>query len=331
MNFCLIGLDYKSAPAQVRQKMYLGRRQVDSFWKGIAELDTAILVTCNRFDISLAGRTKKEIIFNLVRFREKFPEFFEYGYIRDTELKFLRYGLRLACGIESQLKGEYQILEQLRAWLSQDRLPRDLFEFWSWIIDLAAEIRLKSGLNSNESNIAALLFQDLKDLGAGGEKLELAVVGTGKLAELLAEFKPDNMQLSFVAHKNRLKAQTLASRVSGQVLSFNQFRQVIFRLDAIVSAARSPHIILKPADIPDAVLQRDKPLYVYDLGFPMNVAGELSKIKNIVLKNLDDLAQAAKNINRYFQGNLNLAEYLIEEAIISRSYSSGRCATVQGK
>ncbi|PIQ90890.1 MAG: hypothetical protein COV71_02130 [Candidatus Omnitrophica bacterium CG11_big_fil_rev_8_21_14_0_20_41_12] len=235
----------------------------------------------------------------------------------------------MACGLESQLKGEYQIMEQLEAWLNPDKFSESLLGFWSRIIRSAAEIRFKSGLNFNENNIAKLLFQDLRALGVSLEKLELAVVGTGKVAGLLAGYRPRNAQLYFVAHKNRLKAEALASRVSAKVLSFDQFRQIIPSLDVIVSAAGSPHIILKPADIPDSVLQRDKPLYIYDLGFPINVAKELGQKKNIISKNLDDLAQAAKNTNRCLQRNFNLAEYLIEEVVSTRPDLSGRCALLR--
>ena len=315
MNFYLIGVDYKSAPPEIRQKLYLRRRQIEHFWNSIVALDTAILVTCNRFDVSISARTEKEIIANLGLFKKEFPEFYAHSYIKQTTYEVLRYGLRLACGFESQLKGEFQILEQLQLWLKQDKFPESLFEFWSEITKLASEIRVKSGLNSNEINIARLLFEDLKDIETDNGKLKIAVVGTGKVAGLLLECKPDNVQFLFVAHKNRLKAEFLASQVGAQVLSFDQFKEVLPKMHVLVSAASSPHIILRSEDIPDSVSRRDKPLYIYDLGFPMNVAKDLGYRKNIILKNLDDLVLPAENTNNYLQVNFNLAEYLIEEMI----------------
>ncbi|PIQ87852.1 MAG: hypothetical protein COV73_01955, partial [Candidatus Omnitrophica bacterium CG11_big_fil_rev_8_21_14_0_20_43_6] len=83
MNFYLIGADYQSAPPEIRQKIYLKRSQIESFWSGKAGLDTAILVTCNRFDISIAARTENEIIESLARFKQEFPEFYAHSYIQD--------------------------------------------------------------------------------------------------------------------------------------------------------------------------------------------------------------------------------------------------------
>lgn len=326
MNFYLIGVDYKSAPPEIRQELYLKRRQIESFWSGIVTLDTAVLVTCNRFEINIAARTDKEIVLSLELFKKEFPEFYAYSYAKESSFEVLRYGLRLACGLESQLKGEFQILEQLGVWLKQDRFSQSLFEFWNQIIQSAVEIRFKSGLNSDEVNIAKLLFEDLKSLGVNNKELEIAVVGTGKVAGLLAECKPANARLSFVAHKNRFKAEVLANRVGTRVLSFAQLKAAIGNIDVLVSVASTPHIILKSGDIPDSVLERDKPLYIYDLGFPMNVAKELGYRKNIVLKNIDDLVGLKKNIYNYLSENFNLAEYLIEERVKENEYAKSRHA-----
>jgi glutamyl-tRNA reductase len=316
VNFYLIGVDYKSAPSEIRQKLYLKRSQIASFWGRITLIDSAILLTCNRFDISIAAGSEEQIVENLELFRKEFPLFYAHCYIKKNIFELLRYGFRLACGLESQLKGEFQILEQLQVWLKQDKLPQRLFEFWSRILKSASLIRFKSGLNCRENNIAKLLFEDLNNLNPGNGKLDIAVVGTGKVAALIAEYKPERADLFFVAHKNRLKAEVLANRVGARVLSFAQLKTIIPHLHVLVSAASSPHIILKSGDIPDSVLERDKPLYIYDLGFPVNIANELGNRKNILLKNLDDLALSAKINN----GNYSLAEYLIEEAIKEDEY-----------
>ncbi len=320
MNFYLIGVDYKSAPPEIRQSLHINRRQIESFWKGIAALDVAILVTCNRFDISISAQTEKEILANLELFKKYFPEFYAYSYIKKNAFEILRYGLRVACGFESQLKGESQILDQLQLWLKQDEFPKSLFEIWIRIIKLASGVRFKSGLNHNEINIAKLLFEDLKNIETDNGKLEIAVVGTGKVAGLLVEYKPENVELFFVAHKNRLKAEALASQVGAKVLSFDQFKLAIPNMHVLVSAASSPHIILRPEDIPGSISQREKPLYIYDLSFPMNVAKEVGDRKNILLKNLDDLALSLRNSSNYLNGNFNLAEYLIEETVKNDEY-----------
>ncbi|MBU0547269.1 MAG: hypothetical protein KJ710_02070 [Candidatus Omnitrophica bacterium] len=311
MNFYLIGVDYKSAPPEIRQKLYLKRSQIENFWSRITVLDTAILVTCNRFDISITAYSQEEIFAYLELFKREFPLFYAHCYVKKNAFELLHYGLRLGCGLESQLSGEFQILEQLQVWLKQGRFPKSLFEFWSGIVKSVFLIRFKAGLDANENNIAKLLFADLNHLIKSSERLDIVVVGTGKVAALITEYKPDNVHLSFVTHKNRLKAEALAMRVGARVLSFEQLKTVIPNLRVLVSAASSPHIILKPGDIPDSVSQRNKPLYIYDLGFPMNIAKELGHRKNILLKNIDDLALSAKSAN----GNFSLAEYLIEETV----------------
>jgi glutamyl-tRNA reductase len=324
MNFYLIGVNYKSAPPEIRQKFYLERRQIEDFWKGVSVLDSAVLVTCNRFDISIVAESQGKISSVLKLFESEFPEFYAHSYLKEDAPEVFRYGLRLACGLESQLKGELQIFEQLKIWLNQNQFPQTLFEFWSQIIELAREIRFKSGLSYQDVNIAKLLFEDLKNLRVNSDKLAIVVVGTGKVADLIAECKPYNAQLYFVAHKNRSKAKALAGRVNARILTFEQLKQIIPDVQVLVSAASSPHIILRVSDIPDSVLVRAKPLYVYDFGFPMNVDKELGYRKNIILKNLNDLVSSVNITSNYLTEKLNLVEYLIEERIKDYEFAKDR-------
>ncbi len=237
MNFYLIGVSYRSATPEIRQAIYLQRKAIKDFWARAVKVNTAVLITCNRFDISIASERKEDILERLGLFKAEFPEFYVHSYQKKGEEEFLRYALRLSCGLESQVKGEIQILEQLTSWLEQSNFPLVLYEFWSRIVNEALFIRAACELNFNEVNIARLLFKNLMDSGMTTDNLRVCVLGTGKVARLLAENKPKNVQFYFVAHKNRLRAQALANQTGGKFFYFRELKDAVREADVLIGAA----------------------------------------------------------------------------------------------
>jgi len=319
MIFYLIGVSYKSATFEIRQAIYLKRQAIKDFWGRAVKVDAAILITCNRFDISIASECKEDILEYLGFFKAEFPEFYAYSYQKKGEEEILRYGLRLSCGLESQIRGESQILGQLAYWIKQNNFPVSLRIFWSRIVNEAFSIRAACGLNSIEVNVAKLLFKDLIDSGIPTDNLKICVLGTGKVARLIAEYGPGNAHFYFAAHKNRLKAQALADERNAVVISFKELRFVISQMDVLIGAASSPHIILSAKDIPDRLLANRKPLYIYDLGFPYNIGRELSNEKNIVFRTTENLLQRHKDGSGNLQRALEFSGYLIEERLVNNA------------
>ena len=66
--------------------------------------------------------------------------------------------------------------------------------------------------------------------------------------------------------------------------------------------------------------RRTSPLYLYDLAIPRDIDPGIGKIKNVTLKNLEDLTDLFEEYNKDIEGRLNLAEYLAEEAIKNIEY-----------
>lgn len=317
MNFYLIGIDYRRADINLREAVYRNRKEIAQFWNASGQ-EAVILSTCNRFEIYGIDYFCNTAL--LESFYSQFPQFGPGYYIRGGVSVF-RHGLRLACGLESQLKGETQILEQLGAWFRQKEIPAALLDFWSSIISEAKDIRDYSGLNQRGYNIATAIFEDLKKYHPRWGQLGVVIFGTGKIAELLAFFRPDYAHLSFVAHKNRLAAQKLAEYSKGEVLSFKDMPRVLPEINVLISVTSSPHFILKQDDFTQIIPERKEPLYIYDLAIPRDIESSVANLEEIVLKNLDDLTPSLGDFSAGIKDRLNLAEYLVEEAV--KEYEQG--------
>jgi glutamyl-tRNA reductase len=300
VGFYLIGIDYQSANLIKREEANARRRQISACW-GEASTETAGLSTCNRFE--LYGITNALV---------KLPPIEAGWYLIEGKAAVFAHALRVAVGLESQLKGELQILEQVNSWYN--KIPAGLAGIWHRAYSDAILIRRESGLNGQD-NIATLILEDMKKNLAGGNELKIAVAGTGKIAGLLAKHRPLNARLIFAAHKNKLSADNLAQSANGKSVFLNELTGVLAEADFLVSATASPHFILKAEGLKAIAALRKQPLYIYDLAIPRDIEPAASGIKGIILKNLDDLSFVFKEHNDRIKNKLSLAEYLVVEKV----------------
>lgn len=302
MNFYLIGIDYKRADIVLREMIYARRNEIFSVYKN-SFAEGALFSTCNRIEIYIAD---SDIGANFLAAPEGW-------YIFSDKARALRHALRLAVGLESQLKGETQILGQIDSWRSG--LSVNLFDFWKRVYSQAVEIRGICGLDRQVYDIGDIVFADIRKNFVPGRQLKIIVAGTGRIAEALARQRRDFTSLGFAAHKNISRAKELAGYAQGQALSLRDLMRGPLEADVLISATSSPHHIFKKEDIARISLGRKRHLYIYDLAVPRDVEPETGAIEGVTLKNLDDLSAIFAQYNKGREQQFDLAEKLIEEKV----------------
>jgi glutamyl-tRNA reductase len=317
MIFFSIGIDYRRAPLEQREAAYRSRGEIIDYWRRVGFGRAAVLTTCNRIEVYRTAKSLDEAVALQEAFRYRFKDYFKDAYVRYGDQEVLKHGLRLACGLESQLKGEYQIIQQLERWSSQKGFPKPLKSLWSRIIKDAKKIRGEAGLNDETVNIAGLLFSDLKEHITFSEETKIVVIGTGKVAELIAQKRPELGCFIFVARKRRSKARRLARLAGGEALLPEEISERLITADAIVCATSSPHYVLSLRNFNKALKRRNRPLYIYDLAIPR-------RIPFINVKDLDDLILKHSR-DKNFTELLSRAEELIEKKVFKYKESIDVC------
>lgn len=315
MTFYLIGIDYKTVSYEIREAAHRIQRDIIVYWQYSSTAGrTAVLVTCNRIEIYGIALSRDEAIALTESFKYHFRDYFKDAYVRYGREEIFRHGLRLACGLESQLKGEIQILQQLELWVGSKDFPLLLRELWSPVIKEAKIIRAKSSLDNDTVNVANIVLNELQKNITFNKDTEILVIGTGKVATLIAEKRPEGVHLLFVARKRRSKAKRLADMTNGDALLPEEIPRRLVTVDAVISATSSPHYILFARDFIEALNVRSRPLYIYDLAVPHDVALDVYRIPFVEIQDLDDLARAFSQ-NRNIARRLELAEELIQEKV----------------
>ncbi len=308
MYFYLLGIDYKSAPIGAREALYRKRKDLDRFL-------AAPLYTCNRIELYGLAQDLFEARILINIFRREFNEFADYGYIRLGKKDVFRHLLRVASGLESQIKGEPQILQQLYTWRVKNYFPEPLLGLISKAVSSAKDIRIKSGLGRVDNNIATFVSGNLLERIKEQKRLKVVIVGTGKIAELFALSPHPRLYLYFAAHKNYLKARELAKRAGGEALELKNLPERLSAIDALISATSSPHFLFDENYLRKAGAKREKPLYLYDLAIPRDINPNAANVEGILLNDLDTLTEIIDAQNKNQQTFIFLAEGMIEEVM----------------
>lgn len=315
MNLYLIGIDHKRADLDIREGL-CGRLQgIAGFWSAHPSQEARVLATCNRIEVYGVAKDAEDFDAHAELFYSGYGQFRDNGYAIYGKENVLRHALRLVLGLESQLKGEREILQQLDAWRLQRDFPQALGRLWDRAIARGDEIRLASGLDGSNYSIADAVLDELSEKLDKGRRFNIVIIGTGKIAGLFAGMAKRDINLWFVANKNHLRARRLAEISNGKVLTFRELPDILSDADAVISATKSPHTVLKAKDVSAIADSRRKPLYMYDLAVPRDIDPEAGRIDGVVIKDLDDMAENFTRHNETLSKEINLAEYLIKEEL----------------
>ena len=317
MFFYLTGVDYRSAPIEVREEILRQRREIEDFWQRENPRDSAILSTCNRLEIYEAAESADEGLSHLWAFSTRFPLVSRYAYTIYSKRQIFRHALRLACGLQSQIKGEEQILIQLSNWIETNSFPDSLKPFWNKALLVSRQIRSDSGLDNTKTDISSLILDDIDRRLKPAGRLKIVVIGTGKIAELFARQTGAERKMYFVANKNFLKASLLAQKSDGLAAQFKDLPGLVPEADVIISATSSPHQVIKRSDFDGGLGRSVYPLLIYDLAIPRDVDPDLCNIDGISLWNLDDLDKVFARYNRSIEKEIMTASKLAEDEFLS--------------
>lgn len=314
MIFYCLGIDHKGTKLEVREAASRKRDSITHSWQSLNQASAA-LFTCNRVELYGVARDLSSMSKATNALRSGFPILFKNAYLRQGRERVIKHALELASGLHSQILGEGQIYQQLSSWVGQALVRQPIKNLWIKVLSSAQDVRAKLGISQRGTDIADIVLGDLAQRIGSLRLREVVVVGTGKVAELIADKRIPGVNLHFVSRKRESKARQLAKASGGRAISLDNLLDALTYADGLISATASSHYILEREELLRVVNRRDKRLYIYDLALPRDIEPEIRGIRGVLLQNLDDLNVLFKEYNRSLRYCVQQAENLIEESI----------------
>lgn len=333
MSFVVVGTNHKYSPIEIREKFAFnkkGLKEAVSALLGYAGIKGAVILsTCNRaelyasiLDIETGLPAGQAGINSLKAFLADYHpgesgkiEAHFYAYVNKEAVTHL---FNVACGIDSRILGESQILEQVKFAYQEakkiEATDRFLNKVFNQAIAAGIKARKETKISAGDASLGSLSVNFIKEKKGPLKDKKILIIGTGKISELITgSLKNEAAKVTLIANRNIEKAYELAGFINAQVSGFDKLKEKLKDADIIISAALSPHLILKKDDILDVLSHQ--PLLIIDLGLPRNVDPEIAHIKNVELFHLDDFDFAQEeSLNRRKQ-EIPLVKNIIKEEI----------------
>ncbi|HEZ2889038.1 TPA: glutamyl-tRNA reductase [Neisseria meningitidis] len=326
MQLTAVGLNHQTAPLSIREKLAFAAACLPEAVRNLARSNAAteavILSTCNRTELYCVGDSE-EIIRWLADYHSlPIEEIRPYLYTLDMQ-ETVRHAFRVACGLDSMVLGEPQILGQIkdavRVAQEQESMGKKLNALFQKTFSVAKEVRTDTAVGENSVSMASasvkLAEQIFPDIG----DLNVLFIGAGEMIELVATyFAAKSPRLMTVANRTLARAQELCDKlgVNAEPCLLSDLPAILHEYDVVVSSTASQLPIVGKGMVERALKQRQSmPLFMLDLAVPRDIEAEVGDLNDAYLYTVDDMVNIVQSGKEARQKAAAAAETLVSEKV----------------
>jgi glutamyl-tRNA reductase len=326
MNFQLIGVNHKTAPVEVRERLAIPESRMAEALKrlvGHPGVDEGlILCTCNRVEVLAQTKNGSSDLRSFLQtyFEMKVPELAPHLY-EYHERDAIRHVFRVTSSLDSMVVGEPQILGQVKEAYATARavgaVHSQLDQLLTRAFAVAKRVRTETAVGSSSVSVASVAVELAKKIFGSLNGKQVYLVGAGKMSELAARHLMAHGAASiFVANRTYDRAAALAEKFGGQAIHFEELYETADRADIVITSTGSPRAIFR-REHGELFLSRRKnrPMFFIDIAVPRDVDPQMNKLDGIFVYDIDDLQQAVAANTSDRRKEAERAESIIDNEI----------------
>jgi glutamyl-tRNA reductase len=304
MSLALIGVNHKTAPIELRERIAISREELPETTRALAAVpgvfECMIVSTCNRVEILAAVESPAVDVASFLHRRFGLdpallaPHLYEH---RDQEA--VRHLFRVAASLDSMVVGESQILGQVKEAYAvahaAGTVGGQLEHLLQSTFAAAKRVRSETEIGSNSVSIASVAVELARKIFGSLQGRTVFLVGAGKMSELAARhLVQQGAGAILVTNRTQERARRMAESFAGQVIPFEELYDAASQADIVISSTGAPHPIFR-REHGQAFLhrRRNRPMFFIDIAVPRDVDPLMGKLEGIFVYDIDDLQQVA--------------------------------------
>jgi glutamyl-tRNA reductase len=304
MTLVLIGVNHKTAPIELRERIAISREDLPDVIRSLAAvpgvIECMILSTCNRVELlaivespaaDLTGFLHRHFALDAVLLA---PHIYEH-----REQQAVRHLFRVAASLDSMVVGEPQILGQVKDAFAVAResgaVSSQLEHLLQSAFAAAKRVRTETEIGSSSVSIASVAVDLARKIFGSLAGRTVFLVGAGKMSELAARhLVQQGAGAILVANRTAERARDFADRFAGRVVPFEQIHEAASQADIVITSTGAPHPIFRP-EHGQAFLhrRRNRPMFFIDIAVPRDVDPAMNRLEGIFVYDIDDLQSVA--------------------------------------
>ena len=301
----------KNVDIKIRERLSITLSRQSKAIKELNKLyeEVVIISTCNRTEIYLSGcfGSKNEIrkIFEILDWDIALLEYTFYL----SGVDVAKHLLEVVCGFHSKILGEDQILGQVKLAyelsLEHKSINTKLLRLFEEAISCGKKFRTESKLYEIPVSASSIAVNEVEAFGARS----VMVLGYGAIGSLVVKYAiGSKFKKVFIVVRDKMKVPDLKDeRIN--VLDFNEYKEIINDVDAVISCTSAPHIVIKS----DYINNEGKEIMLIDLALPRDIDEDLHKNERVKLLDIDTISKLDDNNKKLRNEKMNEYKFLIDE------------------
>jgi len=303
LRVVLVGISHKTAPVEIRELFTFSGDETASAISGIKDMDgieeCMVLSTCNRTEIYAATDNADVCVQSVKSYLSESSglaadEFSPYIYISIGHMA-ARHLYKVACGIDSMVVGEPQILGQVKdayktavlkqsAGLILNRLCHSAFF-------VAKRVRTETGIGSRAVSVSYVAVELAKRIFDDLSSRKVMLIGSGEMAELAARNLVNAGIGDLVIVSRQFEnAAALSERLSGKPVRFEELYYHLKDMDIVITATSASDFIIRTTHVKESLkLRNNEPVFMIDIAVPRDIDPRVGELTDVYLYDIDDL------------------------------------------
>ncbi len=327
MQISLLGINHKTAPVAVRERVALPPGRLETAMVELHDYvpQGIVLSTCNRTELYLATDDHRKGMDSAMSFlcaESRLPgeqlSSHLYHFQHEDAVSHL---FRVSAGLDSLILGEYEILGQVRTTLEAAEASRviglPLLTLFRQAVRAGRRVREETGISRNALSVSSVAVEMAARALGDLSHCQVLVIGAGEAGHLAAKaLSQRGVGKMMVTSRSTDRAELVAEKLGGQAVPFHQLAEAMNAADVIVSCTGAPHFVLGQSIIREAMQQRpERPLVLIDIAVPRDIEPEVASIKNVFLYDIDALTTLATSNLQERQGEVDKAAAIVTEEV----------------
>lgn len=330
MHIIAIGLNYRTAPVEIREKVSFNDSELSEAMRVLKEqksvLENVIVSTCNRTEIYAVvdqlhtGRYYVKAFlaewFNISK-EELSPYLTIYEH--DAAIEHL---YRVVSGLDSMVLGETQILGQVRSSFltaqGQGATGTVFNQLFKEAVTLAKRAHHYTDIGANAVSVSYAAVELGKKIFGNLSQKHVLILGAGKMGELAAKnLSGSGVGNVTVINRTKEKAEALAQRFEGNARSFEDLAGALLEVDIVISSTSATEYVITKETMKEVEkLRKGRPIFMVDIAVPRDLDPSLSELETVFLYDIDDLEGIVEANLQERQKAAETIEIMIEAAVV---------------
>lgn len=307
----LIGIR-KSADISTREKLNILNEDKERITRTLLEefSEAVLLNTCNRCEVYVNSSYDAEDVLHKVMEILNWNIDLEYIFIKSHE-ECIRHLFEVSCGLHSKIKGEDQILGQIRdSYMEAMNLGLTrgiLCRMFENAINCGKTFRSKSKLYEIPVSIISIAVSKIVMHNCSS----VMVIGYGKMGKLAVKYLVQSGIKNIIIAVRNINSVNNINDNKITVIDIQNKNEYINKVDGVISCTSSSDIIINKDDI----TEQGKDIILLDIALPRDISEEVSSIDRVEVYNVDEISRIDDNNKRIRDNKMKSYRYVIDDCV----------------